>query len=305
MEKIFLTSVLNFIGKLLKKFKAPSGIVSHIFSLKDSLVFAEIGKYVLDGNGKESNINILGEKKTPENSFIWTGWLQGMDNAPNLVKACVRNIDEMSGDHRLIFITEDNLFEYLPDFSYTIYEKYLVNKIKPAHFMDLIRVALLVKYGGLWIDPTVWITQELDDCLFERDFVSYKGIPGNWHSNPADSMWCSFFMGGKSNSFFLSEVLEILLNYWEKNDKAIDYFLLDYVMRFVYDNYKSASVAVDTIARSDVNLFNLDAMLREPVSEKNIKAVRQELTKSYLFKLSYKGKKNGNSLYTYYLKDIN
>ena len=51
------------------------------------------------------------------------------------------------------------------------YEKGIIPK---AQFTDIIRLALLDKYGGVWIDSTMFETGELPKEVFSSEFFTYK-----------------------------------------------------------------------------------------------------------------------------------
>ena len=98
---------------------------------------------------------------------IWFCWLQGLEEAPEVVKACysslVRHL-EVAGQARnegyeIIVIDGKNWREYveLPEY---VVEKRGKGLIPAAHFSDLLRLELLILYGGMWIDSTVLCTGE-------------------------------------------------------------------------------------------------------------------------------------------------
>lgn len=83
--------------------------------------------------------------------IIWCCWLQGFEKAPAIVKACVNSLSENIKGKEFRFVDEQNLREYIC-FPEHIEERWRKKKIPPAMFADLIRLELLVKYGGTWID---------------------------------------------------------------------------------------------------------------------------------------------------------
>ena len=56
-------------------------------------------------------------------------------------------------------LTKNNFKQYieLPDY---IEKKFEKGKISMAHFSDLLRISLLAKWGGMWIDSTALCTDE-------------------------------------------------------------------------------------------------------------------------------------------------
>ena len=86
---------------------------------------------------------------------VWVCWFQGMDQAPELVKKCFESLQRNLTDREIILITSDNMCNYVqfPDF---ILDKWKNGKITHTHMTDLLRLELLIKYGGMWVDSTVF-----------------------------------------------------------------------------------------------------------------------------------------------------
>ena len=91
------------------------------------------------------------------NRTVWICWLQGRDNAPELVKACINSIENNLKDFNIVILTEENISKYtmLP---VHVMKKYNEGKITRTHFSDILRVSILCEYGGLWVDSTVLCT---------------------------------------------------------------------------------------------------------------------------------------------------
>ena len=167
---------------------------------------------------KENNNNPYPDK-------IWIMWLQGYDNAPEIVKLCIDSIKKYSGNKEIILIDKDNISNYvnLPDF---IEEKYKKGIISHAAYSDIVRSYLLYYYGGTWIDSTLYCTKNIE-FLFDNDFLIYreysKRLPyyiSNWfiHSkNPYNKL--------------IKCILLSLYNYWKYNNKIVHYFLFYFFHR--------------------------------------------------------------------------
>ena len=86
---------------------------------------------------------------------VWVCWLQGMDAAPELVQRCYRSLQENLTDREIILLTEDNYRQYV-SFPEHIQQKIDTGVITRTHFSDLLRLELLIRHGGTWIDATVF-----------------------------------------------------------------------------------------------------------------------------------------------------
>jgi len=167
------------------------------------------------------------------NPCIWTCWLQGYENAPPIVKSCINSMRKYSNGYEVIIITEGNLSDYvsMPDF---IIKKYKAGIISTAHFADLLRILLLINYGGIWMDATVLLTQKIPQILLDSDlFVFQSSILHNEYQP------CSnWFIIAQKNNPILLRVFEILASFWKDNSKLINYFIFHVTVQLVitYDN---------------------------------------------------------------------
>ena len=74
-------------------------------------------------------------------------WYQGIETAPPIVLSCMQSIIQNRKKHPVIIISKYNLEKYIKLPSY-IMDKFINNIFSITHFSDIIRMALLSKYGG-------------------------------------------------------------------------------------------------------------------------------------------------------------
>ena len=198
---------------------------------------------------------------------IWWCWLQGYDAAPPIVKACYNSlvrefkgsrVQGLNDGYEIKVIDGENLKEYieLPDF---IVKKWEKKQIPPALFSDLLRLELLIKYGGTWIDSTVLCTgfkefnglsslsgstsspsvQEfkryLDADLFLFQYTKQGSIPisiSNW------------FISAHSNNEVLMVVREMLYAYWKDYDCVLDYYIFHLFFAMISKEYPEQIAAM-------------------------------------------------------------
>lgn len=153
---------------------------------------------------------------------IWTSWWQGEDEAPQLVKACWKSQQKyMPEGWRHIAITKDNYKEYitLPEH---IMDKMKRGIIPQALFSDLVRLELLIKYGGVWMDSTVLCTephypQSLLICpLF---MFQYRGTRGEFQG------FSNWFISAERGNKALKIVRDLLYQYWRDYDCVVEYYV--------------------------------------------------------------------------------
>lgn len=192
----------------------------------------------------------------PISDIIWVCWLQGIENAPNIVQGCYRNLLKNAENRKVILITEDNMFEYVqfPDY---IIEKYKKGYISKTHFSDLLRTELLVKYGGIWVDSTVLLTDRIPQILFERPLFLFS------QESFCDSRhfyYNNWFIVAQKNNRILRAVRSLLFEYYKDNDYLIDYFLWHICMILVAEKYEDDINNILGIADVDSHFlqFNFD-----------------------------------------------
>jgi mannosyltransferase OCH1-like enzyme len=168
---------------------------------------------------------------------IWTCWLQGYDNAPDIVKVCIDSIYKNAsggGRYDVIVITEENMSDYIciPDF---IMDKYKRGIISMVHFSDLLRSLLLINYGGVWVDATVLLTKEIPQIILDSDFFVFRN--SNRNSISPLSNW---FIVARKGSLLLRRVFEVLAEYWKAHKYIINYYIFHICVKLIITHDEDA-----------------------------------------------------------------
>lgn len=186
-------------------------------------------KYVLDQG--------ISDKKEPEQSNkIWILWLQGIENAPELVKACYNSVVHQFPDKEVILLDNNNLNDYVkfPDY---IQKKFEEGRMGFAHYSDLIRAYLMCDYGGIWIDSTVLCTgRGLIDYISTLPMFCFKQLDLANCDQPAIIM-SNWFLAGKSNQNIYLMTRNLLNEYWKDNDCIKNYFFFHIFMTMAARKY--------------------------------------------------------------------
>ena len=173
------------------------------------------------------------EKNIPEDCPIWVMWYQGIKFAPKIVKSCILSIIKNKAKHHVYIIDKYNLEKYVK-IPFFIIEKLNNGAFSITHFSDIVRMALLCKYGGYWIDSTYFISSPL--IKVNSTFYSLKLKNNYKHKNPFFiCRWSGNFLAVPKNSFIATYGYLSFLYYWKKYNSLIDYFLLDYVIYVAYN----------------------------------------------------------------------
>lgn len=172
-------------------------------------------------------------------SPIWIMWWQGERSFPPLIQKCVDSIRRHAGNHPVILITQDNLKEFVQVHP-VLLKKFHEGVISVTAFSDIVRFALLEKYGGLWLDATIFLRAPISELIDGHDFFSirkensYKPKLAIWSGD-----WTVYCMGGGQGLPVFGYVSKALTEYWNANDFLVDYFLTDCTIRILFDSSKS------------------------------------------------------------------
>lgn len=227
-----------------------------------------------------------------EQQNIWVFWGQGEGNMPLLVKACYRQLKHYNNNVQLVTI--DNVKDYI-ELPRIIYEKAHLGNISWANFSDIVRNTLLARYGGFWIDATVWVRGEIPlNNLSKLDFFSANGaVPATsrsvrfWTSFEHNwSTWC-MWSRNKNNKLF-SFVSEMMISIAVREKQWPDYVIQDYLIYYAYKNIPGIE---EMLAQSTAipcrNRNKLAEMMNDKFDEKRYKELVEN---DFVFKLSYRAK---------------
>jgi hypothetical protein len=215
---------------------------------------------------------------------IWVMWWQGLDNAPALVKKCVKILKEKSQGYTITLLDKDNYKDYVDIPSY-ITNKFEHGKISIANYSDVIRMALLYKYGGFWIDSTVLLLDGWDKDYYNLPFFSIKNHLTYIDGAVSKFRFSTFFMYSKKNNTFFQLIRDFLYDYWKRQNRTIDYMLIDYVMLLICHHNREFKEMLDQVPYTNENVHTLRNHMGEAYSPQRF----AELTKdTQIFKLTYK-----------------
>lgn len=176
---------------------------------------------------------------------IWVFWGQGYNEMPELVRLCHKNLCQTNPN--VILLTNKNLSDFV-NLDSRIIQKVRVGKLSWANYSDIIRTKLLYKYGGMWIDASVWVADKIH-------FKQIKGLkffsPSGWIKPNNKSIcfwtsldynwstWCMYSNNPYYKLFgFLSEIMERVVidhEYWP------DYVFQDYLIYYASKNIPGIS----------------------------------------------------------------
>lgn len=146
---------------------------------------------ILWGKGNESTDSI------PET--VWTFW--NSDRRTPLIDVCLQQVRSLLPDYEINILSFENLRNFLPNIPE--YRK----ELPLANYSDLIRLSLLKEYGGIWMDASILLTQNLDWIykIKEKDKSDVVGFYSDFFTSDWDfPLLESWFIATTVNNKFIS-----------------------------------------------------------------------------------------------------
>jgi Capsular polysaccharide synthesis protein. len=261
----------------------PNSIRKAIMSRKKRIIEKHIQTCCQETISKYSNTSSAIVPKTEVSQIpIFVCWLQGESNAPDIVKRCVKSIRKHAKSHPVYLVNAENYSQYitLPD---NISRAWQNKQISNAHFADVLRCALLCEHGGCWIDATIWMSGDIHDEVFEYPFYSCRfNDDGRYVTR---NIWSNFFIAAQKHSITAHFVRDMLYEYMAHQKRFVDYFLMDYIIRWGYDNIAEIRDELNAIPMNNESVHELVKCVGEPMSSLDVQKV---LGQSYVHKLSWR-----------------
>ena len=220
-----------------------------------------------------------------------------MENAPLLVKACYESQKRNLVGKKIELISYDTYGQFieLPDY---IVKKHKQGKIPHPQFSDLIRLELLIKYGGTWIDSTVLCTgNNFPEKVLDSDLFLFQYRDAQTNKIVGFSNW---FITSCTNNRVLLVLREMLYQYWRDYDCVIDYYIFHLFFSMII------SECQEEMSKMLKNNNSVTLMLGKRITHKYDDVWMKKLTSACAFhKLNYRIKPdNRNAEPTFYDKII-
>ena len=240
--------------------------------------------------------NICNEKNS---KIIWTLWMQGYEHAPELVKCTIdsiRKFAELNG-FQFILLEKDTIEKYIV-FPKLIKEKMNLGIIDYTKISDILRVSLLAKYGGTWVDATIYMSKDFDSSLLLQNYYTIKtGEMADYSPNISQNRWKGFFLSGNSSLFGFTR--DFFFEYYSRYDVAVDYLLIDYIFDLAYKYDEKIRNQMLKLEKSAPNLFWLEKNLGNEFNQVLWEGITKNTTVfKTTYKLSEEIKSNKNNFYS-------
>jgi tetratricopeptide (TPR) repeat protein len=156
---------------------------------------------------------------------IFVYWAQGFDAAPPVVRACLAALKANNPDSRVHELSLDNIGDYVD------MPEDLVASLAGDHyhFSDLLRMLLLEKFGGVWVDATCLVTEPLrphvDRALAKGSVFAFN------YTGPYLVNW---FLASRPDSYVMHLWRAASFLWWEKRGEIVDFLLHHHIFEMLH-----------------------------------------------------------------------
>lgn len=214
--------------------------------------------------------------------FIWVFWWQGEDAMPEICKICYQSLLRHKNGLEVRLITKNNLMDFLtiPE---TIMRKLEEGKLSFTNFSDVVRCMLLAKFGGLWVDATLYFTQDIPLNWLNYPFFSIKNKQDGYKFVSLNR-WSTFIMGGNGESNYFRDLANLMISYTVREDTYLEYMTIDYFMDLLFKTPQYKAL-IQNIPIQNEGLHELRSLLNTKYNPEKFFPLANN---NVCFKLSYK-----------------
>jgi hypothetical protein len=179
---------------------------------------------------------------------IWTFW--DSDNLPNTVIKCIDSWKKYNPDYEITLLKKETINQYIPETD--IYS--LKHANTPQRISDFVRIHVLKKYGGFWIDASILLTDSLEFIRKKQQEGNYE-LVGYYIDKMTTNFECpiieNWFFAALPNSTFLNKWCDAFLkiNDYDNMDDYVKYIENEGVnlQKIEYRNYLTMHVAAQYV----------------------------------------------------------
>lgn len=180
----------------------------------------------------------LSNDKVPK--IIWTYW--DTEEVPEIVKLSMKSWRKTSPNYFINLMNQKNIEEFV-----SLPENW--KRLPSYRQSDIIRLRLLEKYGGVWIDASTILLEDLDNFI-SKDNLTLFITPSSSLENPVFENWfISAPLNNKVIKMWIEEVLLALQNtnkyihdsnvYNVEITGDVNYLICHLSLKNIYENDKS------------------------------------------------------------------
>lgn len=190
---------------------------------------------------------------------IWMMWLQGTNELPELAKPFIGSVSKQNPDMDIRIVDLEQI-QALVDIPPIIEQRYREGALMGAHLSDYLRFLLLERYGGVWMDLSLYEAAPIPiDQVLGVPFWSVKGLePYPYAAAIPDGLdWQVYAMASQPHALFNRVMLALTEEYWTRFGTRVDYFLTYYLAKLAR--------SVPAVSHSYANVPANNVMCEQPM----------------------------------------
>jgi len=225
-------------------------------------------------------------------------WFQGIKTHPYVVKNCILSWKLKNPDWNIIILDNNNIKDYINVDEYIDTKK--IN-ITLTGLSDIVRILLLKKYGGLWVDSTTFCNLSLTRWLptkIRTGFFAFSKPFGN-------HLLSSWFLYSEKDNYIINKLYDEIKIFWTINNKTNNYYWFHGLFGQIYKkDIKFRRIWNNTPKISSKNCHRFNLNFNRPIKLNEIYIVNSKT--EFVYKLTYKYKKLvNNSVFHYLFSTLN
>jgi hypothetical protein len=189
-----------------------------------------------------------------EHKKIWMCWFQGLDHAslPLLNRKCIEKWIELNPDWQINILDNSNINNFVPEYFDIVNNK----NLSVANKSDILRIILLKKYGGVWVDASVYpiipLSSFIDSILNDTKFFSYRFIPRSISNRNGDRETVSWFLvADEIDHYLISKWYDRYIFRFKKRRPRPRYFQFHNDLCYLYDTDTKIKSIIDNMVQID------------------------------------------------------
>lgn len=230
---------------------------------------------------------------------IWVMWWQGEKDMPEIIKLNFESVKLNRNGNEVVLITSENFQQYAdtPDY---ILSKLNTGCLSLTQLSDIIRVSILASHGGLWLDATIYVNEQLPGrfdypywttkwVLSPNEYGLYRLWTGLWAVSSVPKLTITQCMGvwysSANNPVFMC-LRDFWFSYTKQEDKIHYYWLTElFLIGCMYDRIPCVKTQIDEVPMNNSNIFNM----RDHINHSfDATLFSQMVSDTFLFYLSWK-----------------
>jgi hypothetical protein len=210
-------------------------------------------------------------------------WLQGINNAPQVVQMCINSMKKNLNGNDLIILDENNIDDYI-SIPWDVKKKFEDGVFTKTLLSDIVRCSLLAENGGLWLDATVFVSKPIVDNIKTTPFFTV--VRNEAKELDISNKISPFLIGGSDKKLFCF-MRDMLYEYVRSENDLINYLLIENIFSIACEKDSKIKECVDILFDNKQDVLGLEKILEKPYKKEELNNILGQAT---FHKLSWKKK---------------